>query len=239
MIKDIEQYSLETLAHVSKIYSAAGFYRMFGEGADHDDMHTFVRCPDTYVPGQMEVDLVEANAFAKSYAIFPNEGVNIVYLASILNAAVSWAVMTDGKLEKRTPITITRLGNVLIRLIPEAEQNAVAYLHYLLQTLREQKKLGSTDSYLDYWMSVYVEIQNAIAFELVMPQVFKEYEIEMLSPWCALIGKCTIENPDISLQDLHIALGKELLTPQNIVIGNMKKLRVVMRDVVNQVKEKV
>lgn len=236
MIIDIEQYSLETLAHVSKVYSSAGFYRVFGVDADHEDMHTFIRCPDTYVPDKMEVDLVEANAFAKSYAIFPNNNLNIVYLASILNAAVSWAVMTDGKLEKRTPITMTRLGNVLIRLIPEAEQKAVAYLHYLLQTLREQKKSGSTDSYLDYWMSVYVELQNSIALELVMPQVFKEYEIEMLNPWCALIGKCAIENPDISLQNLHVALGKELLTPQNIVIGNMKKLRVVMRTVINQVK---
>lgn len=235
MVTDIEQYTLETLAHVSKIYSAAGFYRMFGEGADYNDMHTFIRCPDTYVPGKMEVDLVEANAFVRSYAIFPNDDVNIVYLTCILNAAVSWVVMTDGKLEKRGSITMKRLGNVLVRVLPQAEQKAVAYLHYLLMTLRKENKEGSKDSYLDYWMSVYEEIQNSIALELVMTQVFREYEIEMLNPWCALIGKCAKETPGITLQNLHRALGEELLAPQNIVIGNMKKLRVVMRTVINQV----
>ena len=237
MVTDIEQYSLETLAHVSKIYTAAGFNRTFLVDANHNDMHTFIRCPDTYVPGKMGVDLIEANTFVRNYAIFPNDDVNIVYLTSILNAAVSWVVMTNGRLEKRGPITMRRLGNVLVRVLPQAEQKAVAYLHYLLMTLRKEKEEGSKDSYLDYWMSVYEEIQNSIALELVMAQVFKEYEIEMLNPWCALIGKCSVENPGITLQNLHSALGKELLIPQNIVIGNMKKLRVVMRTVINQVKE--
>ena len=236
MITDLNKYSLESLANVSKIYSGASFLRMFREKADHSVMHTFIRCPDIYVPGKMEVDLVEANAFVRSYAIFPNDDVNIVYLTSILNAAVSWAVMTDGKLEKRSPITMKRLGNVLVRVLPQAEQKAVAYLHYLLMTLRKEKEKGSKDPYLGYWMSVYEEIQNSVALELVMTQVFKEYEIEMLNPWCALIGKCAIENPGITLQNLHRALGEELLAPQNIVIGNIKKLRVVMRTVIKQVK---
>lgn len=234
MVTDIEQYSLETLSHVSKIYTVAGFSRTFLEDANHDEMHTFIRCPDTYVPGKMGVDMIKANALDSNYAIFPNDDVNIVYLTSILNAAVSWAVMTDGKLEKRGPITMKRLGNVLVRVLPQVEQKAVAYLHYLLMTLRKEKEEGNKDSFLDYWMSVYEEIQNSIALELVMAQVFKEYEIEMLNPWCTLIGKCAVEKPGITLQNLHRALGEELLAPQNIVTGNINKLRVVMRNVIDK-----
>lgn len=239
MLLDIEKYPQKLLADVSEIYTSAGFLRYQREGGTLDQMRTLLLCPDTYVPEKMEVDLVEANGIMKGYAILPRIGVNIVYLASILNSAVSWAVMTSGKLEKRTPITLKRLSTVLIRVLPSHEQQAVAYLHFLIMDIRKQKREGSTNPYLNYWESVYTELQNAIGLELALPQVFKEYEIEMLTSWAALIGKCSIEHPDFELTSWQDVIGNELLSPQNIVTGNLNKLRVVMREVVNKVQEPV
>lgn len=231
---DIEQYPQCRLADVSNLYTSAGFLRVHSSDGDRGQTSTFILCPGSYVPGQMEVSIVEANGFVNGYAVMPEKGLNIVYLTSILNTAVSWAIMTDGQLEKRTPITLKRLGNVLVRLLPAREQTAVAYLQYLLMEIRRQKDVGSDNPYLNFWEAKYEETRNAIALELVMPQVFKEYEISLLEPWLRQIGKCSAEHPDIGWDEMHEWLGKELLSPQNEVTGNLNKLRVVMREVVEK-----
>lgn len=231
---DIDKYPLRTLADVSKIYTSASFLRVFREGMDRNVMHTFILCPDIFDPEKMTADLVEANGFEKGYAVFPESGVNIVYLTSILNSAVSWAVMTDGKLEERTKILLKNMKNVLVRVLPAREQQSVAYLQYLLIEMKRQKKEGNNNPYLDYWASKYHEAMNAIALELVMPQVYGEYEIDVLGSWLRLIGKCSAENPDTDWMHLHKIIGKELLAPQNEVTGNLNKLRVVMRDVIER-----
>lgn len=235
---DIEQYAQVLLSDVGKVYSPTGFLRLQSDGGDIEKIQTLLLCPDIYIPGQMAVDIVEANGFQKGFAVIPQIGMNIVYLASILNTAVSWAVMTDGKLERRTTITMKRLGNVLIRVLPAREQQAVAYLHSLLLDIGKQKKEGNDNSNLDYWSSVYDQLREAIALELVLPKIFKEYEIEMLGSWCSLIEKCATEYPEFEWTQWQDYLGNELLAPQNVVTGNMNKLRVVMKNVVEQVKEK-
>lgn len=241
MLIDIEKYPQKLLADVSHIYTSAGFLRIQYQEGTPDKMRTFLLCPDTYHPEKMAVEAVEANGFSRGFAVMPiaGAGVNIIYLASILNTAVSWAVMTGGKLNKRASITAKRLATVLIRVLPSNEQKAVAYLQYLQMNIRKQKREGSIKPYLNYWESVYSELQNAVALEMALPKVFKEYEIEVLASWCALIGKCSAEHHDMDLIALQEVLGKELLAPQNNVTGNLNKLRVVMREVTQQVEETV
>lgn len=239
MLIDIEKYSQVRLADVCKIFTSTSFLRVQNSETNSKKPQTFILCPNIYTPDKMKVGLIEANGFTKGFAVIPESCVNIVYLTSILNSAVSWATMTDGKLYERTSITLKRLSNVLVRLLPEKEQRAVAYLYYLLMDISEQKKEGSTNPYLDFWTSIYKEVQNAIALELMMPRAFKEYEIEMLTSWLALIGKCSYENQCIDMRHLQEILGKELLAPQNIVTGNMNKLRVVMKTIKEQATRKI
>lgn len=237
---DIEKYTLAKLPDVSKILSSVGFIRVYRNGADHSQKAVFIHAPENYEPEKMVFMIKEADGFVKGFSILPDtQRVNIVYLASILNTYVSWAFITDGKVEKKTTVTIKKLSNVAVRVLPDHLQKAVAYLHFLLMDIKEQKEDGSSNPYLDYWMSVYKEVQNAIALELVLPQMFKDFEIDMLGSWCGLIGKCSKDNPGISLEQLKDALGNELLAPQNVVVGNMKKLRVVMRKIEEQVTDKV
>lgn len=238
MMIDIAKYPQYRLADVSKVFTSAGFLRVWRSDANHEKDATFILCPGTYVPGQMEVSVVEANGFVNGYAVMPEAGVNIIYIASILNTAVSWAVMTDGQLEKRTPIALKRLSNVLVRVLPAREQTGVAYLHYLQMELRRQRSEGSDNPYLDYWLAKYADVRNAIALELTLPQVFKEYEIAVLEPWLAQIGKCSAEHPGLGWDAIHEWLGKEILSPQNEVTGNLNKLRVVMRDVIAKASQK-
>ncbi len=234
MVVDIDKYPLRTLTDVSKIFTAAGFLHVFREGLERDVMHTFILCPDIYVPEDMTADLVEANGFERGYAVMPESGIDIVYLTSILNSAVSWAVMTDGKLEERAKILLKNLKNVLVRVLPTREQQSIAFLQYLIMEMKRQKKEGSNNPYIDYWTSKYHEAMNAIALELVMPQVYGEYEIDVLGSWLRLIGKCSAESPGTDWMQLHEVIGKELLAPQNEVTGNLNKLRVVMRDVIER-----
>ena len=233
---DIEQYPLAKLPAVSKILSSAGFIRAYRKEADQGQMVVFIYAPESYDPEKMEFVIEEADGFMKGFAILPDtHKMNIVYLTSILNAYVSWAFITDGKVEDKTSVTIKKLSNIAVRVLPEHLQKAVAYLHFLIMDTKSQKESGSDNPYLDYWISVYKEVLNAIALELVMPQMYKEYEIDMLGSWCGLIGKCSKDNPGITLDQLKEELGKELLTPQNAVVGNTKKLRVVMRTIAEHV----
>lgn len=232
-MENIERYKQVRLADVSKIFTSTSYLKVF-RVSGYNELRTFIYCPDQYVPGKMEVDIVKADGFVNGFAIIPDNGVNIVYLTSLLNTYVSWAIMTDNKLEKRTSITLKRLGAIPIRVIPVLGQNAIAYLHNLLLYISAQKKQQNADNYLDYWASVYSELQNAITLELMLPNVFKEYEIELYTSWCKLIEKFYAQNTESDLEHLQKFLSEELLTPQNIVTGNMKKLRVVMKSVIDQ-----
>ncbi|MBP3253709.1 MAG: hypothetical protein J6M30_04305 [Bacteroidales bacterium] len=234
MVIEIDKYPLLTLTDVSKIFTSTSFLRLFREREGHDAMQTFILCPNTFDPEKMSVDLVEANGFAKGFAIFPKNGLNVIYLACILNSAVSWAVMTGGNMEKRSSILLKNLKNVLVRMLPIREQAGVAYLQYLLMEMKRQKNEGNTNPYIDYWASKYHEAMNAIALELVMPQVFDEYEIDVLGLWLQLIGTCSADTPVTDWEHLHEIIGKELLAPQNEVTGNLNKLRVVMREVIER-----
>ena len=237
---NIDQYPLVKLPDVSTILSSAGFLREYRTDEEHSQMVVFIYAPDSYDPDKMEFILEEADGFVKGFAIIPvDKKVNIVYLVSILNAYVSWAFITDGKVDNKTTVTIKKLSNISVRVLPDYLQKAVAYLHYLIMDVKSQKDRGSDNPYLDYWTSVYKEVLNAISLELVMPQMFREYEIDMLGSWCGLIGKCSKEKPGVTLDQLEKEIVKELLTPQNAVVGNMKKLRVVMRKIAVHVTDKI
>jgi len=231
---EIKKYPLKALSEVSKILTLTGYLRQYGEGMERDTIHTFILCPDIYTPEKMTVDLVEANCFEKGYAVMPESQVNIVYLTSILNSAVSWAVMTDGKLEERAKILLKNLKNVLVRVLPAHEQQSVAYLQYLIFEMKRQKNEGGNKPYIDYWSSKYHEAMNAIALELVMPQVYGEYEIDVLGSWLRLIRKCSAENLGTDWNHLHEIIGNEMLAPQNEVTGNLNKLRVVIHDIIER-----
>lgn len=233
---DIEQYPLVKLTDVSKILSSVGFIRVYRKSADHSEKVVFIHCPEVYDPAKMEFVIEEVDGFVKGFAILPNSmKVNNEYLTSILNSYVSWAFITDGRIEDKTTVTIRKLSNIAVRVLPEHLQKAVAYLHYLIIDTKSQKESGSNNPYLDYWISVYKEVLNAIALELIMPQMYKDYEIDMLGSWCRLIGKCFKDDQGVTLDQLEEELGKELLTPQNAVVGNTKKLRVVMRKIAEHV----
>lgn len=233
---DIEQYPLVKLPDVSKILSSIVFFREYRNSAAHGKKLDYIHSPEIYDPMKMEFKIDDTETLLKGFAILPDtQKVDIFYLTSILNAYISWAFITDGKVDKKTSVTIKKLSNVSVRLLSAQLQEVVDYLYYLLIDVKNQKKDKSDNLYRDYWISVYKEALNAIAFELIMPQIFREYDIYMLDSWSNLLRKCFEENPEINLEQLKDFLGKELLTPQNLVVGNMKKLRVVMQTITEQV----
>lgn len=235
MEKHIEQYSLKRLAEVSSIYSPTGFTRLLREDIDNK---TIICCPDTYIPGKMSVEPADVNDVIKKYAIVSTDVIEKYYLLGILNTAVSWIIMTGGKLETRSSITLSRLGNVKVRILPQTEQISVAYLFLLIRSLKKQTKQKGQDSYLEFWISTYDELLNSIALELISPQIFRQHEIDLLNPWNTLLSECIKEYSNLSLAEMHLIIKKELIEPQNSVIGNMKKLRVIMRTITEQMNKK-
>lgn len=236
MTFDIDKYPLEKLDKVSKILTSVGFLREIKAETETKEK-TFILSPSAYMPGNTEFSMVYANGFQKGYAVFPKECVNIVYLTSVLNTTVSWAWITNGNLNQKTTITKKNLSQITIRILPAKIQKAIAYLYYL-QRCVEGQKLDENNQYKKFWMSLYDEILNSISLELMVPEIFKEYQIEILSAWLSLIGKCSVENRSVELINLQNFINKELIVPQNIIMGNLSKLRVVMQNIVEKLNEK-
>ena len=240
MTIDIEKYSLAKLLDVSLILSPTGYVRFFTEDVMYGRKKTFINCPDSYSPSKMEFSVVEADGFEKGFAIVPNsDKMNIMYLACVLNSYISWALMTEGKVEEKTSVTLKKLSNISVRILPSIIQKQVACLYLLILDIRQQKAGGIDYPILDYWQNVYKEALNAISFELVIPQLFKEYEISILESWCSIIDQCSNGKTEINLEELKTILGEELLKPQNQLIGNMRKLRIVLNTLTERAKEEV
>ncbi len=238
MMINIDNYLKFRLSEVSMVLTSTSYNRSKKGYSKLVNSTSVIFCPKLYVPGQMEVRVVDDNdVLLNGYVVKPDNLVYIDYLNVILNTAVSWAVMTEGQLEKKTNITLKRLNNVLVRIIPYYEQKEVANLYYILMEIKKQKLSGSNNSNLDFWYNKFFEVQNAIALELLIPQVFKEFEITLLDPWLRLIKKSTNEHSDLGWNKLYELIGKELLSPQNEVAGNLNKLRVVMQYVIDKAKQ--
>jgi len=85
-MNNIKQYPLLKLSDVSKIFTSTGFLRVLKEGIERGDMNTFILCPDIYIPGEMAVDLVEANGLEKGFAVFPQNSIKALKQVEQLRA---------------------------------------------------------------------------------------------------------------------------------------------------------
>ena len=72
----------------------------------------------------------------------------------------------------------------------------------------------------------------------MVPDVLKNYDVDVLSKWIEfLVVFC--KNREVSIEEAPRQLGELLLQPANGVLNEVKKMRVVIRQINNSIIENV
>lgn len=237
---NLSKYTIKELGHVADIFSSATFKSRLEKGEFSYHEMTYIYVPKFYVPKKMEVEVMKNPPRKDGYVVIAKNDIeDNIYLSCILNSHVAWLYLTNGNLDSKTTISKKKLESIPVRLISKELQAGVVFLYYIIGNIMMLKEKGEKNQMLDFREDMYRELLDGIVLELTMPDLFEEFKIDLFFSWCALIGKCSVEPPGITYDDMQEIIGKEMMDPQNFVTHNMKKLRVVVQKISEQLVKKV
>lgn len=237
---DLGKYALKELGNVAEIITSATFKSRLEKGDFAYPEMTFIHVPKKYTPKKMEVEVMVKPPRKEGYVVFAKNNIeDNIYLSCILNSHVAWLYLTNGNLDSKTSISKKKLGSIPVRLLSTELQVGVVYLYYLIGSIMMLKDKGVDNPILEFREDIYRELLDGIVLELTMPDLFEEFKIDLFFSWCALMSKCSAENPGITYDDMQEIIGKEMMDPQSFVTYNMKKLRVVVQKISEKLVGKV
>ena len=237
---NIENYSLKQLGNVAEVMSATTFRSRMEKGLYLKPGTTYIKVPKYYIPNKMQVEIDEKPPIQDGFVVIAKDDIeDNIFLSCILNSHVAWQYLTNGNLDSRATILKKNLDTIPVRLLSKEMQSGVVYLYYLIGNIINLKSEGKNDSLLDYRESLYRELLDGVVLELTIPKLFKEFEIDLFFSWCSLMGKCYEEHPDVTIENMQDIIGNKMVNPDNPVTHNMKKLRIVVQKISEQLAGKI
>lgn len=162
-----------------------------------------------------------ANPFA--YFIKPHTGVCAEYVSFLLNS--SWARLD---LAPNTPaptsLTVEKLKAISLPIIPLPEQQVYARLEHVLAPLVAKGEARNRDENLAY--NVLSTMREYLCIEMIRPEYTRQHGLEFIAHFMDMMKQLK----DIDDATLPIAILKTISIPNNALVDNMKKARVILTD---------
>ena len=226
----LPDYKLGHLEDVAHIYTAHGFSKI----SDKKEVSHYIYCSKFYEPTMKLAMVSQETSFAEGFVITPKDGCNIMFLVAILDSTPGRIYLSAGNLKRRKAITMKALSSLPIRLISDTLQSGIAYLYYLVLCVKEMILSGSDDRNLQFRKEFYQEVLDDIALEILIPEIFEENHIGILSEWLEVIGTCCKGNKDISMEQLQEEIGNYVLQPGNKLTNSVKLFRFINDEIEKQ-----
>lgn len=162
-----------------------------------------------------------ANPFA--YFIKPHTGVSAEYVSFLLNS--SWARLDLApNTPEPTSLTVEKLKAIFLPVVPLPEQQAYARLEHVLAPLVAKGEARNRDENLAY--NVLSTMREYLCIEMIRPEYTRQHGLEFIAHFMDMMKQLK----DIDDATLPIAILKTISIPNNALVDNMKKARVILTD---------
>ncbi len=177
------------------------------------------------------------SSFEDGFVIIPKDNFNLMYIVAILNSFSGSLHLSEQNLKKRKAVTMKTLGALPIRIVSSIEQNSIAYLYYLVLCVTDMVRNDGEDRNLQFRKEFYQEVLDDITLELLMPDVFEEKNISILSEWIEVIGTCCNEDKNVTMEQLQDDIGNYILQPGNKLTNSVKLFRFIKDEIERQLEK--
>lgn len=221
------------LGDIADIYTAVTYVK----NLDKIGQFPYIYIPKVFCAAQKTQFLwYENQTLLDGYGVMSKtKEIDMLYLYTILNSIGYQIYLNRGEYLKKVKLTIKQLKEVPIAIPSFQIQGVVSYLQLLIAQIAKVSRL---DDFSYIQLRLFQEIRDSISVQLLVPDVLKNYDVDVLSKWIEfLVGFC--QNREVSIEEAPRQLGKLLLQPANGVLNEVKKMRVVIRQINNSIIENV
>lgn len=211
------QASKKPIGEIAKVLTASQLEK-------DSEVKDFVGIPRKF--GTMEGYAIanNKNFVAQGYAIAPQEGYLTTYIAFVLNSGLVRSSMEQlngvGK-----PLNASRLKRILIPVVEIPKQMVCSTLEAMLFVCYFKE---ADDKYKKAKLQIMNELRDYICIELYAAEKLHSRDVHILDNWQQLVESTPLEG-DTNQQLNYIY--ENLLVPGNPVMDNLKKARMVVKEI--------
>lgn len=176
---------------------------------------------------------------SNGYYLHADSTVDMIYVAFVLNSylgnlflhkdgSVSWL---KGNVTKRS------LSAVRITILSERYIKACNVLELIIGRVSRLEVDEKVHEIKEATVSFLADMRNYINMEIYMKPVFMEHNVSVLEPWERFVEKSQTQYSLDSIDETFTSFYKSVVDPDNEVMDAMKKVRLFMWDMVEQIKK--
>lgn len=154
-----------------------------------------------------------------AYYIQPKEEFCAEYISFVMNSMLFRTILRQAA-GGEVSLTIERIKNVSLPLVPLTQQRVFAKLEHLIAKLMAKGNDRSKDENLE--ISVFGSLRDYICLEL-FPGVLTNTDLEFIAPFTEMMAQL-----EDASDDMASVMMSKLFTPGNILMDNMKKARILL-----------
>lgn len=174
----------------------------------------------------------------KGFFLLSDKAIDLLYLAFILNSCVgSIFLHNEGSSNyTRGHVTKRNLSAVRITLIPERYRKACNVLELIIQRVRRLDVDDEVREIKEATVIFLSDIRNCICLEIYMKPMFIEHRVSILEPWMHFVEQNCTQYSLQAIDDTFVTFYKSIVDPENEVMDAMKKVRLFLWELVEQIK---
>ncbi len=175
------------------------------------------------------------------YYLLADNRIDMLYVAFILNSYVGNLFLHNEGSNNHVKGNVTKRGLSAVRvsLIPEQFRKACNVLELIIGRVSRFEVDEKNREIKEATVSFLSDIRNYICLEIYMTPVFVEHQVSILGPWERFVGKNKTQYSLGSIDDTFVSFYKSVVDPDNEVMDAMKKVRMFMWELYEQIKETV
>lgn len=201
--------------------------------------------PELYVANRYDISkLSKLSYFTTSrkengFFLLSDNASDILYISFILNSHVGGLLLhNDGNDNYlRGNVTKRNLSSVRIVFVHEKGRKACNMLELIIERISRLKVDDKDHEVIEATVSFLSDIRNFICLEIYMKPIFMEHQVSILEPWVNFVEMNQSQYSLQAIDDTFTLFYKSIVDPENEVMDAMKKVRLFIWDLVEQMKD--
>lgn len=175
------------------------------------------------------------------YYLLADKSIDLLYIAFILNSYVGRLFLHDKSSDNffKGNVSKRNLSAVRIKIIPDQYRKACNVLELIILRVGRLEVENESREIKEATVSFLNDMRNYICLEIYMKPMFVEHQVSILEPWERFVERNSAQYSITSIDDTFAIFYKSVVNPENEVMDAIKKVRMFMWDLVEQIKATV
>lgn len=196
---------------------------------------SYIYVPKTFCAMQTKFAWREDEDLMDGYAVVSKyKEIDLLYIFTIMNSIGFQIYLNCGVLFKKVNLTLKKLMGVPFVITNSEYQEVIFSLEVLIVQIQDSINSHKADAFAGFRGSLFKEVRDYISIQMLTIDILKELDIDVFGAWVDLFNNFWEErNFMCSLEEAQEQIVRMLLEPENMVMTELKKMRLVIEQISN------